>query len=57
MKILDLGCGLGTDLKKFEEIFGLKMSENDETITLDNQQLPNVKVVWDIEKIPLPFNS
>jgi len=47
MKILDLGSG--------KKIF--KLNPRDKTITLDIVKSPNVDVVWDMEKTPLPFKD
>ena len=47
MKILDIGCGG----RKYEGNLG------DEIIGLDLYKNPNVDVVWDLEKTPLPFKK
>ena len=47
-RILDLGCGLEKNRYRSDD-------PNDEIIGLDRLPLPGVEVVWDCEKLPLPF--
>ena len=48
MKILDLGCG---DRKLISK------NKNDIVIGIDKIKMPNVDVVWDLNKIPYPFKK